>query len=100
MLVKLTKINSYLNIMFYWENYETNYNLFMDLKEKSLPKKGWIHSCINCSLPTGNLYSYYKNKNINVSVYICKHCIKNNQIPINSIQKQVEIKLIDIYQTY
>ena len=83
--------------MFKWERNEKNMNLFIDKHERNLPIKGWIHSCISCSLPTGYNYSYYKDNNVTITVSICKYCINHNHIPHIKINHQINLRFNNIF---
>ena len=82
--------------MFHWEVNGLNMNLFFDTGRRSLPIYGWIHSCISCTTPTGNCYSYYKDNHLSISVSICRECIRNNLIPRRGIDQQIKMEFGDL----
>ena len=54
-------------------------NIYMYGKKcDTLPKNGWIHSCINCNAPTSRTFKYFYDHKI-YTCFFCKDCLYNKK---------------------
>ena len=72
----------------------------MDLNDKELeiystthlPKKGWLHGCLNCKSITSKII----NKNINnqkVKIYLCNECKEKKKYETKFFKERLELKI-------